>query len=175
MDNIILIGYMGSGKTTVGKRLAEVFSVPKKYVFVDTDELIVQQQQRSINEIFATDGEPAFREMETELLKQLIAEKKENMILSTGGGMPVKEENRSLLSILGTVIYLKADPQTIYTRIKDDTARPLLQCENPMAKITEMMAQRKPIYEASASMIVDTDMFSHFEVADEIIRRMKTV
>lgn len=175
MNNIILIGYMGSGKTTVGKRLAEVCSVPKKYIFVDTDELIVQQQQRSINEIFATDGELAFREMETELLKQLITEKSKNMILSTGGGMPVKEENRSLLSVLGTVIYLKANPQTIYTRIKDDTTRPLLQCENPMTKITEMITQRNPIYEASASMIVDTDKVSHSEVVNEIIRRMKTI
>lgn len=175
MNNIILIGYMGSGKTTVGKRLAEVFSDSKKYIFVDTDELIVQQQQRSINEIFDMNGEAAFRKMETELLRQLIAEKRKSMILSTGGGMPVKKENRPLLSVLGTVIYLKASPETIYTRIKEDTTRPLLQCENPMAKITEMIAQRNPVYESTASMIVDTDSFSHFEVADEIIRRMKTV
>ena len=104
MENIILTGYMGSGKTTVGKNVAKL----KAYTFLDTDEMIVQQQRRSINEIFATEGEQAFRDMETALLRQLIDEKRERIVLSTGGGMPLRAENRQLLSKLGKVVYLKA-------------------------------------------------------------------
>ncbi|MDE7478489.1 MAG: shikimate kinase, partial [Lachnospiraceae bacterium] len=123
MDNIILTGYMGSGKTTVGRNVAKLMN----YTFVDTDELIVEQQNRSINEIFAADGEQAFRDMETALLQKLIADKKEHLVISTGGGMPLRAENRQLLSRLGKVVYLKASPKTIYNRIKGDTTRPLLQ------------------------------------------------
>ena len=119
MENIILTGYMGSGKTTVGKNVAKL----KAYTFLDTDEMIVQQQRRSINEIFATEGEQAFRDMETALLRQLIDEKRERIVLSTGGGMPLRAENRQLLSKLGKVVYLKASPATIYNRIKGDTTR----------------------------------------------------
>jgi len=82
MENIILTGYMGSGKTTVGRNVAKM----THYTFVDTDEMIVEQQHRSISEIFAEEGEQAFRDMETALLRQLVAEKKEHLVISTGGG-----------------------------------------------------------------------------------------
>lgn len=167
MKNFVLIGYMGSGKTTVGQKLA----VLKGFTFVDTDEMIVKQQKKSINEIFASQGEEAFRQMETELLRQLIADGSENRVIATGGGMPIKEENRPLLSALGTVVYLKATPTTIYNRIKYDKNRPLLQCENPRAKICEMIDQRNPIYEAVASMIVNVGGESHLKVAKEILAR----
>lgn len=153
MENIILTGYMGCGKTTVGKHVAKRLG----YTFVDTDEMIVEQQHRSINEIFADDGETAFRVMETELLKQMIDAKRDHMVVATGGGMPIREENRRLLAVLGRVVYLKADPETIYGRVKEDTARPLLQCENPMKRIEEMLAIREPLYEAGAAVIVDVD------------------
>lgn len=164
MENIILIGYMGSGKTTVGQNLARLL----EYVFVDTDELIVEQQHRSINEIFAAEGEQVFRGMETALLKQLIANKREHLIISTGGGMPVKEENRPLLSALGTVVYLKAAPQTIYDRIKGDTTRPLLQCENPMERIRAMLDEREPAYESTAAVVVEVDGMNQSEAAKKI-------
>lgn len=167
MENIILTGYMGSGKTTIGKNLAK----QKHFTFVDTDEMIVEQQHRSINEIFATDGERVFRDMETALLRQLIADKKEHMIVSTGGGMPLRAENRQLLSQLGTVIYLKASPQTIYDRIKGDTARPLLQCENPMKRIEEMIAAREPLYEQGATVVVDVNALKQSEATLEIIKK----
>lgn len=165
MENIILIGYMGSGKTTVGRGVAKL----KEYNFVDTDEMIAEQQHRSISEIFAADGEQAFRDMETELLRQLIAEKKERLIISTGGGMPLRAENRQLLAQLGKVVYLKAQPETIYDRIKGDTTRPLLQCENPMKRIAEMIAERNPLYEEGATFIVEVDELSHLEAAAVII------
>ena len=167
MENIILIGYMGSGKTTIGKNLAK----QKKYKFVDTDEMIVEQQRRSINEIFVIVGEQAFRDMETAFLRQLIAEKKEHMVISTGGGMPLRAENRQLLSHLGKVIYLKASPKTIYKRIKGDTTRPLLQCENPMKRIEEMIAEREPLYEQGATIVVDVNVLRQSEVTLEIIEK----
>ncbi len=165
MDNIILTGYMGSGKTTVGKNVAKL----KDYFFADTDEMIVEQQRRSINEIFAADGELAFRDMETALLRQLIDEKREHLVISTGGGMPIRAENRQLLSELGKVVYLKACPATIYNRIKGDTTRPLLKCENPMKRIEEMIAEREPLYEEGASIIVNVDELRQSEAALEII------
>lgn len=165
MENIILTGYMGSGKTTVGRNVAKL----KDYTFVDTDEMIVEQHHRSINEIFATDGEQAFRDMETALLRQLIDEKREHLVISTGGGMPMRAENRQLLSKLGKVVYLKAGPKTIYNRIKGDTSRPLLKCENPMRRIEEMIAQRAPLYEEGALFIINVDELRQSEAALKII------
>ena len=167
MENIILIGYMGSGKTTVGKIAAE----RKNYTFVDTDEMIVEQQHRSISEIFAADGERAFRDMETALLGQLIAEKREHLVISTGGGMPLRTENQQLLARLGKVVYLKASPVTIYNRIKGDTTRPLLQCENPLERIEEMIVERSPLYEAGAMFIVEVDELSQSEAASELLTK----
>lgn len=167
MENIKLIGYMGSGKTTVGKIAAE----RKNYTFVDTDEMIVEQQHRSISEIFAADGERAFRDMETALLGQLIAEKREHLVISTGGGMPLRTENQQLLARLGKVVYLKASPVTIYNRIKGDTTRPLLQCENPLERIEEMIVERSPLYEAGAMFIVEVDELSQSEAASEILTK----
>lgn len=167
MENIILTGYMGSGKTTIGKSVAKLTG----YTFVDTDKLIVEQEGRSISEIFDTDGEQAFRHMETELLKKLIADSKSHLVVSTGGGMPVREENRKLLSELGRVVYLKASPEIIYNRIKDDNTRPLLQCENPQVRIEEMLAAREPLYEEGASVIVDTGRLCQLDAAHEIINK----
>lgn len=168
MKNIILTGYMGSGKTTTGMELAKRL----EFTFVDTDGLIENRQRRSISQIFAADGEAAFRDMETALLRQMIDDGSERLVISTGGGMPVREENRRLLSALGTVVYLKAEPCTIYDRIKNDTTRPLLQCADPMAKICEMTAQREPAYSAAASVIVQVDGLEPSAVSDEVIRRI---
>lgn len=166
MENIILTGYMGSGKTTVGKKVAKL----KNYTFVDTDEMIVEQQKRSIKEIFAEDGEQTFRDLETTLLRQLVDEKREYMVISTGGGMPLREENRKLLSKLGKVVYLKASPATIYDRIKGDTARPLLQCANPMKRIEEMLAAREPMYEEGAVLIVNVNELRQSEAAEQCVK-----
>lgn len=165
ISNIILIGYMGCGKTTVGKRLAELMD----FTFVDTDEMIERQQGRTISEIFGTDGEQMFRTMETTLLEQMLEGKNGRLVISTGGGMPLREENRALLSKLGTVVYLKAEPKTIYDRVKGDANRPLLQCADPFAKIQEMLAARQPVYEAAADSIMQADAPEAGEIA-ELIR-----
>lgn len=164
MKNIILVGYMGCGKTTVGKNLARVCELS----FLDTDEWIEEQQGRSISEIFASDGEAAFRDMETEVLREMLAEKKEGFILSTGGGMPVREENRVLLKQLGRVFYLQAEPETIYARVKGDTTRPLLQCEDPLSRIREMLMQRGAAYEDAAHWIIKVDAYKQQEIAEII-------
>lgn len=169
MNNIILIGYMGCGKTTIGKHLARI----GRYSFVDTDEEIEVQQGRSISDIFSTDGEEAFRGMETTYLEQLLAKKREGMVLSTGGGMPLREQNRMLLQQLGTVVYLKTRPETVYNRIKGDTKRPLLQCENPIARIEEMLEKRVPIYSEVACYTIETDNLKQGEIAELICKFVK--
>lgn len=164
MENIILIGYMGSGKSTVARELHQRNNME----IIDTDSKIVKEQGKSINEIFAQDGETAFRDLETDCLKQL-SEKKDSFILSTGGGMPVREENRALLKNLGTVFFLKADTDTILERVKHDTARPLLQDEDRRSKIETMLMTRTPLYEAAADYIIVTDGRTVEEIAGEII------
>lgn len=164
MKNFILVGYMGCGKTTVGKNLARIC----RFTFLDTDELIERQQGRRISEIFATDGESAFRDMETAVLKELLAKKKNRLVISTGGGMAVREENRELLKKLGMVFYLKAKPETVYARVKGDTKRPLLQCEDPLSRIRSMQEQREPAYLEAAHHIIEVDEYRQCEIAEKI-------
>lgn len=169
MNNIILVGYMGCGKTTVGKSIAKFAN----YTFTDTDEMIAAQQGRSISEIFEKDGEDTFRAMETAFLEKLIAQKSDRFVISTGGGMPVREENRALLKRLGTVVYMRVTPDTVYERIKGDTTRPLLQCDNPLERIKEMIISRTPAYEEAAEFVIDVDSLTQQEAAEKIIRRME--
>lgn len=162
--NIILIGYMGSGKSTIAKELHKKTGRE----VIDTDAAIVKEQGRSINEIFQTDGETAFRELETALLRRL-SEKTSAYILSTGGGMPVREENRAILKNLGTVFFLKADADTIFERVKEDTQRPLLQGTDQRARIAGMLEERTPIYEWAADYVTKTDGKTVEEVVSEIL------
>lgn len=166
MGNIILVGYMGCGKTTVGQIIAEHM----QYNFADTDALIEQEQGKSISDIFVQEGEPAFRAMETALLKRMLCDGRDGLVLATGGGMPVREENRELLKKIGIVVYMRVKPETVYERIKDDTTRPLLQCENPMERIREMIKSRESAYEASANHVIDVDSLLPSEAAEEITR-----
>ncbi len=159
-ENVVLIGFMGSGKTTVGLRL----SYGLKRAIEDTDKLIEKKEGRSINAIFADDGEEYFRNCETELLKEMCANRK-NKIISVGGGTPVKEENRALLKKLGTVIYLRIRPETVFERLRYDETRPLLTGPNPLEKICALMEQRSAAYEECADYIVDVDELRLDEVA----------
>ena len=167
-NNCILIGYMGCGKSTVGKKLSEALS----HSFVDTDVLIEEEQRRTISEIFQADGEPFFRDLETETLRKLL-ETEGEYVISVGGGLPLREENRKLLQKLGQVIYLKAASDTIYNRLKGDVTRPLLQTENPKARIIEMLNEREEKYMAAAHNIVIVDEKEISEIVDEIIEIRK--
>lgn len=162
--NIILIGFMGSGKTTIGLKLSYRLCTPVE----DTDKLIERREGKTINQIFAEKGEAYFRKLETALLEE-IQDRHYVRILSVGGGTPVNPVNRQLLKNCGTVIYLRAKPETIYERVKGDTARPLLRCEDPFARICELMAERGKAYEECADVIIDTDDISPEEVLERVV------
>lgn len=164
-NNIVLIGFMGSGKTTVGEALAQELS----YGFLDTDQYIEKKEQMTISQIFAEKGETYFRGVETSSLQELVSDL-EGTIISSGGGLPLRPENAKLLKQLGFTIYLKASQETIWERLKEDTTRPLLQCENPQKKIQDLLDYRDPIYEVGAHMVVSVDDKSVEEIAGEILR-----
>lgn len=165
-DNIILIGFMGSGKTSVGIRL----SYGMKRTLLDTDKWIEQRQKMSVSEIFAQKGEAAFRQMETDCIKELLVTVK-GQIISVGGGLPMKQENRELLRQLGTVYYLQVTPEAVYERLKRDTTRPLLQVADPKARIRELLAERAPIYESCADCVIDVTGKEFDEIMGEIMSR----
>lgn len=161
--NVVLIGFMGSGKSTMGIRL----SYQLRYVLEDTDKLIEARAGKTISEIFAQEGEEAFRQMETELLEKL-AERKGRRVYSVGGGTPVRAVNRPLLKKLGTVVYLRTRPETVYERLKDDNTRPLLQGEDPLGKIRRLMAEREEAYMDAADMVLDVDEMTSEQVVERI-------
>ena len=164
-NNILLIGFMGAGKTSVGLKLSWKLRIPVE----DTDKLIERQAGKTISEIFRTEGEEAFREMETELLTR-ISKRPYRRILSVGGGTPVREENRKLLRRCGTVIYLRVRPETVCARLKGDASRPLLQGENPVETIRNLMEARKEAYESCADVILDVDELSAEECALRLVK-----
>ena len=163
--NILLTGFMGAGKTTVGKKLAKRLG----YLFIDTDREIEKEQGCSITEIFKYGGEECFRDLETDILQKL--QTKQNLVIATGGGMVLRNENRSLMQSLGTRVYLKVEPQELMRRLKKDKKRPLLQKSKPEEHILEMLQQRKSIYE-EAECIIDTTDLSPHQMVTEIIRKI---
>lgn len=165
---VVLIGFMGSGKTTVGIRL----SYKLRMSVEDTDKLIERKAGCSISEIFSREGEAVFRDMETNLLRELSLNPY-GRVLSVGGGTPMREENRELLQKCGTVVYLRVRPETVYERIKGDTTRPLLQCDDPLARIRELLKARQEKYEACADVIVDVDDENEALVADKILAELE--
>lgn len=166
--NIILIGFMGSGKTTTGIGL----SYKLQCVLSDTDKMIEKQEGRSISDIFAAEGEEGFRDRETELLKRL-KKNAPRQIYSVGGGTPLREENRRLLSELGTVVYLKVSPETVYRRLKGDNTRPLLQGDDPMAKIRALLQKREELYQEAADIMVCVDEKKPAQVVREIMEALR--
>ncbi|MBD5543795.1 MAG: shikimate kinase [Lachnospiraceae bacterium] len=163
MSSIILIGYMGCGKSTIGKRLSYAVRKP----FLDTDKIIERKADRTISELFAEKGEAYFRDMETACIRELMAESGE-YVIAAGGGLALREENRRLLKELGKVVYLRADPETIYERLKKDDTRPLLKGENPKEKIRIMMGERAAVYEEAAEIIIDVDGKDFEDIVKEI-------
>ncbi len=157
------MGFMGAGKSTIGKELALSLS----YSFLDTDEMIEKKEGREISQIFLQEGEKAFRDMETTLLKEL--GNIDKMVISLGGGMPIREENQKLMNALGLVVYLRTRKNTIIKRLEGDRKRPLLKGENIEEKVGNLMKEREPIYEKAACIFVDTDEKSIKEIVEEII------
>lgn len=166
-DNYVLIGYMGAGKTTVGKELAKKCGRQ----FADTDAMIVKREKMSINDIFAKYGEGHFRDIETALLDEM-AGSMSGYVISCGGGLPLREENRAYLKRLGKVIYLKVTESDIINRLKNDNTRPLLKGskDEVRTKIHKMLEERDPIYEAAADMVITTSDKRISEIVAEIIK-----
>jgi shikimate kinase len=158
-DSIVLIGFMGSGKTTLGKWIAE----NQGYIFVDTDELIETEEGRTINEIFATDGEEYFRNLETQMIGRL-ADDDRKLVISVGGGLPVRDENRKLMRRAGRVVYLNTGVDELERRLKGDTTRPLLAGSDLRKKITDLMEKRERLYLDAADVVVDTEKRTFEEI-----------
>jgi shikimate kinase len=146
-----LVGMPGSGKSTVGRQLANRLRVP----FVDLDQELEKTLGCSIRQFFETEGEARFRDVESRALAQVVAEPG-GMVLSTGGGAVLRPENRALLRQFGNVMYLRASPEDIFRRVRHDRTRPLLQVDNPQARLRELYAQRDALYRDCAHFIIET-------------------
>lgn len=164
-DRIVLTGMMGAGKSAAGRLLAVRLAVP----FVDLDERIVEGEGRSIASIFEDDGEARFRALETEALRAVT--RAGEGVLATGGGVVHSAENRSLMKEWGRVIYLKASPGSLASRLDDDerAARPLLSDADPVARLESILAERAVLYE-EADQVVETDRLTLDQVVDRILR-----
>ena len=159
---IFLIGLMGAGKTTVGKLLATRLQCD----WLDSDKVLEHRCGVSINEIFQHEGETVFRDREHSLLDELT--QKPNLVLSTGGGIVLREDNCSMLSTRGIVVYLKASPHELWLRTRYDKNRPLLQCDNARKKIFDLYSIRHPLYQKTAHLTISTGQPSVREVVEEV-------
>ena len=161
IQNIALIGFMGTGKSSVGRLVADQL----QFKFLDTDELIEQRAGKSIAQIFEQDGEVAFRKLEQEILREISALKQ--VVISTGGGLGANEANVASLKEHALVVCLWAPPQIVWKRVQNQSHRPLLKTSDPQAKIRELLAQREPIYR-QADILVNTEVRSVKEVAQHV-------
>ena len=164
--NIVLIGFMGAGKSTVSEYLSTMFAMR----IVEMDQVIAEREGMSIPNIFAAHGEEYFRDLETELLAEMQSHK--NTVISCGGGAALRERNVAEMKKNGRVVLLTARPGTIYERVKDSTDRPLLNGNNNEAYIAELMEKRREKYEAAADIVVHTDQKSVLQICEELVRKL---
>ena len=164
--NIILIGFMGSGKSTIGRRLSKLL----EYDFIDTDDEIEEDQGCSIDEIFKYGGEECFRDMETVLLNNIKNVK--NSVIATGGGMILRRNNQDLLQEMGKQVYLKVPKKILLQRLKFDQNRPLLKVKNPEFVLKKMYEERCLLYE-QADCIIETGQISPKQTVMKIIQRIR--
>lgn len=167
--NVILIGFMGTGKTSIGKGVAHSLG----FDFVDTDERIVESEGKTISEIFADEGEDYFRMLETEILRSCGS--RQQQVISTGGGIVLSEENRQILSHAGYVIWLKASAKAILERVSRNRERPLLHTADPLQTIKHMLKERKKLYAAAADFSIDTDELTLDETAFGICESARVI
>ncbi len=166
-NNIILIGFMGTGKSTVSKRLAAFTG----YEEVDLDSYIEQSEGKTIKDIFAESGEEGFRSLETKYLLEI--SQKSSRILSCGGGTPLRNENVDIMKANGTVVLLTATPQSIYARVKDTDDRPLLNGNMSVEYIETLMKRREKFYVDAADIIIATDNLEIDEISRQILDKMQ--
>ncbi|MEE9304325.1 MAG: shikimate kinase [Thiotrichaceae bacterium] len=150
MKNIILTGLMGAGKSTIGRALAK----RRRMEFFDSDRLIEERTGVDIPTIFEIEGEEGFRDREQQVIADLVAEK--GVVIAIGGGSLIREANRNLLTESGILIYLRATPQQLYSRIRYDKSRPLMQTDNPLQTLTRILKNREKYYLDTADLIIRT-------------------
>lgn len=165
--NIMLIGFMGVGKSTVSKELSKKFDMPE----IDMDKVIVDRENKSINDIFEEKGEEYFRKVETGCLIDI--QKNKGFIVSCGGGVVVKDENIKHMKDGGVILFLTARPDTIYNRVKDDDSRPILKGNKNIEFIEQLMNKRKDRYLAVSDIIISTDDKTIKEIVDEITDKLE--
>ena len=165
--NIFLIGFMGAGKSTISDYLKNALAMD----VVEMDQCIVERQGMSISDIFETYGEEYFRELETNLLIEM--QSQSNVVVSCGGGVPMRERNVVEMKKNGRVVLLTAKPETILERVKDNHDRPLLENNKTVPFIADLMEKRRTKYEAAADIVIQTDGKSELEICEELIHRLR--
>ncbi len=164
--NLALVGFMGTGKSTVGRHVAEELG----FTFLDTDELIEKRAGKPITRIFAEDGEPVFRQLESALVREF--EARTGCVIATGGGLIVNPDNLASLKRHALVICLWASPEAIWQRTHHQSHRPLLNCDQPLEKIRTLLAAREPFYR-QADVLVNTEFRGQREVTHQIIHHFQ--
>lgn len=167
--NIVLVGFMGSGKTTIGRLIAQRLG----FQFVDSDAVIVERAGMQVAEIFSKHGEAWFRDSESSTLESLHV--LQRSVISTGGGAVLREHNRPLLRQLGFVVWLTASEDVIFERISRNKKRPLLQTPNPRQTVHDLLEQRRDIYAEVAQFTVETTHLSHEKAAETVISEARRV
>lgn len=167
VGNIFLVGLMGAGKTTVGKLLAKRLDKP----FYDCDHEIQKRTGVNIPVIFEIEGETGFRQRESAMLKELA--RLDDIVLATGGGAVLSKDNRDLLHRSGTVIYLRATVNDLWQRTRHDKNRPLLQTEEPLAKLNELYTQRDPLYQEVADIVIETSKQSVHTLVHQLEQKLQ--
>ena len=164
--NIVLIGFMGAGKSSVSEYLSAVFAMK----VVEMDQVIAHREQMSIPDIFDAYGEEYFRDRETELLVEMQSHR--NTVISCGGGAALRERNVEEMKKNGRVVLLTASPETVYERVKDNDDRPVLNGRKNVKGISELMEQRREKYEAAADIVINTDNKTVLQVCEELVQRL---
>ena len=165
--SIIFVGLPGSGKTTIGRQLARRLGLP----FVDSDHVIEERLGCSIREFFAREGEDSFRDVEQQVLDDLSLT--HQGVLATGGGSVLREVNRRHLHERGHVIYLRSTPEDVFRRVRHDTGRPLLQVDDPLARLRALYEARDPLYRATAHHVIDTGRPSVSTLVNMILMQLE--
>ena len=167
--NIVLIGFMGAGKSTISDFLQTVFAME----VVEMDQIIAEREGMSISDIFETYGEEYFRNLETELLIEMQSRK--NVVISCGGGVPMRERNVVEMKKNGRVVLLTAKPETILNRVKDNHDRPLLEGNKNVDFIADLMEKRREKYEAASDIVIETDGKDKLEICEELVHSLRAL
>jgi len=165
--NCFLVGLPGSGKSTIGRQLGRRLGLPS----IDSDVVLEQRLGCSIRDFFEREGESAFRDIEAQVIEELTLEHRG--VMATGGGSVLRAENRMNLKLRGTVIYLHSSPEEVFRRLRYDQNRPLLQVEDPMARLRELYRVRDPLYRETAQFVVETGRPSVATLVNMIVMQLE--